>query len=211
MRFNPTTTNPTDAYVEYADDAAYAIGTQAFCIEAWVYFDTASFTHTIMAQYTNSAGLHGWELHRISTGLTLVYSLDGSTNVTVYKAASTIPTSTWHHIAVARDGSGNLRFFIDGSQIGTTTTGVTGSIHHPATPLRIGAKTDATSGDNPMRGRIDDARLTIGDPVYVADFTPAGPLGLGGVNSGDNLNLDVYQISDIVGRGFPGSANPIVT
>lgn len=82
---------------------------------------------------------------------------------------------TWYHIAISRSGS-SLRFFINGTQIGTTKTNGTGV---SATSLMmIGART--TGASHYFNGWIDEPRIS-NTARYVADFTPpAAPYSAGG-------------------------------
>jgi hypothetical protein len=76
----------------------------------------------------------------------------GGTHVSVTGTAP-LPLNTWSHIAVTY-GGGNLRFFLNGTQLATRAQ--TGNISTSTNPLRIG-------GNSPwgefFTGRIDEVRL----------------------------------------------------
>jgi hypothetical protein len=70
---------------------------------------------------------------------------------------------TFYHVAVCRSGS-NLRFFIDGTQVGTTAT-ITDTLGDTDAGLAIGT---GPTGD--LTGRVDEIRIAK-EAVYTADFT----------------------------------------
>lgn len=73
-----------------------------------------------------------------------------------YSANLSSDIINWHHYAVTRIGD-ELRFYIDGSQSGTTQSGadIDANLYEPTNTLTIGK---SSSGDN-AEGHIDDFRL----------------------------------------------------
>jgi len=76
--------------------------------------------------------------------------------------------NTWYHVAVT-SFSGTVRLFVDGQQIGTTTSGV-GSNTPLEYPLYIGAK--GTTFDRNFNGYMDELRISKGDSRWTSNFTP---------------------------------------
>jgi hypothetical protein len=83
----------------------------------------------------------------------------------VIAPAGTITLNTWTHVAWTRSGSSN-RLFINGTQVGSTTTDAT---NYTSTASFIGA---SQSGTLPFAGYIDDLRITKGYARYTSNFTP---------------------------------------
>ncbi len=87
----------------------------------------------------------------------------------VFTSDNILPTAnTWYSWAVTR--SGNVtRIFVDGVKR-AEHTGMTVLATH-STGLRIGLGNG--SNVNPWSGQHDELRITKGDPVYTADYTPS--------------------------------------
>ena len=143
---------------------AFGFGTGDFTIEMWinptpgisyVFFDTRRQTENRinLALDNNSAGL------KVSVGTSAIISV-----------ASGVTPGSWNYIAVTR-ASGSLRMFINGTQVGSTTTmttdlGATGS-------LCLATAGDARgNGAYGYTGYISDLRITNGVARYTANFTP---------------------------------------
>ncbi len=105
-----------------------------------------------------------------STAGWLLYQSGG--NLDVYtngsqKISGTRPsTDAWHHIALTRDGT-SLKLFVDGTQLGSTSTASLGA-DQQSYGLVFGG--DAT-GRNGIEGHIDEFRLTLGKARYTSNFT----------------------------------------
>ena len=81
----------------------------------------------------------------------------------------TISTNTWTHFAVTRS-SGNVRLFLSGTQVGSTTS-YTASLPSNLA-LTVG---DNAAGTESWNGYLDELRITKGYARYVANFTiPSG-------------------------------------
>lgn len=83
----------------------------------------------------------------------------------------------YYHVALARDGSANLRLFINGIQQDITITDAN-AYYSPATsgPLAVlGGQYDTSLGavsGSSFQGWMDEFRLTVGACRYTANFTP---------------------------------------
>ena len=87
----------------------------------------------------------------------------------ILAGSGTLSTSTWSHIAVTRSGA-NIRCFVNGTQVGTTNTGIGSSAIYPVNQnIYIGQTVDG-DGYN-MNGYLDDLRITKA-ARYTANFTP---------------------------------------
>ena len=80
-------------------------------------------------------------------------------------SAGTVVVNTWTHFAVTRN-SGSVRLFLNGTQVGSTTsftTSMPGSLN-----MTVGDNAAATESWN---GYLDELRVTNGYARYVANFT----------------------------------------
>jgi hypothetical protein len=158
----------------------YDLGTSsAFTVELWYYFDE-SRTHTVFDFY-NSSNAQAAKLAVTSTG---VFLYDGSANILSLTRNQTV--GAWEHFCWTRDASNNHTFYINGSQVGTSTAAT--SIDAYAIDLgRRAGNFNSTF----MKGYISDFRIVKGTAVYSGNFTPpTGPLTTTGGTYPSTTNVD---------------------
>ena len=154
------------------DSDDFHFGSGDFTVEGYIYYTTETTGYgTIAAQWEASGGDYGWAIftpNNVDNKLYFNYSTTGAN--TLNKNVTWNPTSgTWYHVAVSRNGN-NLRFFVDGTQVGVSQdmTGVT--IYNSSRVLQVGGMLGTGYCIN---GRIDDVRITKGVGRYTANFTPS--------------------------------------
>lgn len=155
----------TGDYLEVPDDPDWDFGTGNYTVEAWIYLSsTAVFAAPIVGRGTTSA-LRSW-------GVRFLGSASGSTRLSWYRPTQTAvfvnwspSVNTWYHVAACRSGT-SLRFFVDGSQVGSTATD-NQDYDARAYAVRVGY-----DGTNFFPGQIDEVRVTKGVARYTANFTP---------------------------------------
>ena len=154
-------------YISVTDSASQRIGTNSFTIEAWIYLNTVGVYHAIYTKGSTSPAT-GIYFYVNSNNLLELQSAD----TPVITSINTINVSQWTHVAISRDGSNNLRLFINGILESTVTNSTDFSQTDNA---RIGLSRDSAQHFN---GTITDFRLVIGTAVYIgASFAvPTGPL-----------------------------------
>ena len=154
-------------YIASANTAAnsdsFSFGTGDFTMEGWLYTNTvATGRKTIFATRTSASDT--------TTGRFSVYA--NTANLEFFSASAnvvfggTITTNTWTHFAATRS-SGSLRLFLDGTQVGSTTSYTANT--PPGLILTIG---DNAAGTESWNGYLDEIRITKGYARYVANFTP---------------------------------------
>ena len=98
-------------------------------------------------------------------------SYGSGNNIFMYTPGNTIiGTATpfdnnWHHFALTRDTSNNLKMFVDGTQDGSTVTGFSNNLTQ--TEHLVGS--NDTSGNGDFLGYIDELRLTM-KARYTSNF-----------------------------------------
>jgi hypothetical protein len=137
------------------------LGTGNFTIELWVYLasgDTGS-NRGLVSKGTSTTG---WSVS-LNTTEKVVFSYTSST----ITSSGAITTNAWNHIAVVREGTGSnqTKIYINGTNDGT---GTVSTDFNQTNSLYVGA--NRTGGD-PMKGFIDDLRITKGKARYTANFT----------------------------------------
>jgi len=155
MRFDGT-----GDYFTVASNIDFAYGTSDFTIEMWVYRQGTG-VQILFDQRTSSATTYAPVLFINTTNQLAYTDGEGATKIT---GTTTVPLNTWSHVTVSRSGT-STKIFLNGSQEGSTYSD---SRNYIQTPVRIGARWDATGGFN---GHIDELRISKGLARYTANFT----------------------------------------
>jgi hypothetical protein len=130
-----------------------------------VRFSTLATYSSLIHQFSSADSQISWLLDWTSDNrIRFHYSPDGTTTNWVMLTADWTPAiNTWHHVAVDRDSSQNLRVYVDGNVL--INTPVSAAFHNSTTELRIGRN---------HAGWIDEVRITKGAAVYGGSFIPPG-------------------------------------
>jgi hypothetical protein len=152
----------TGDWLLLANNVNQQLGTGNFTIEFWVYLatgDTGS-NRGLVAKGGASTGF----LVSLNTTQKVVFTFTSST----ITSTGAITTNAWNHIAVVREGTGSnqTKIYIAGTNDGT---GTVSTDFNQTSVMYVGA--NRTGGD-PMKGYIDDLRITKGVARYTANFTP---------------------------------------
>ena len=150
--------------------AGLAIGSGDFTIEGWFYFNSLqSGIRALWAHRSSGAAIGGALLIHTGGDVRLYISDSAGSNWQLldFDPNLNVSTSTWHHIALVRDGN-TIRTFVDGAA-GTTTTVSTGAI---GTSGSMSIMAGAADGTQEVDGYCDEFRLTVGTARYTAAFTP---------------------------------------
>jgi len=172
-----------DATSAYANPSGLNLRDSAFTLEFWFYLNgNTSGLHTFFNTYSGSVLSDANE--------TLKFSIRGSDNsITLYdKVASTnilqttkyIPQQTWNHFCWTRDASNNHVFYLNGEQIGTSTSNTW------LTNNTWVFGTRAYNNTQNLTGYMSDISLIKGSVTRTSNFTPpTAPLS----SSGTSLHI----------------------
>jgi hypothetical protein len=137
------------------------LGTGNFTIEFWVYLATGDIgsARGLVAKGTSTTGF----LVSLDSSEKVVFTFTTST----ITSSGAITTNAWNHIAVVREGTGSnqTKIYIGGTNDGT---GTVSTDFNQTSVMYVGC--NRTAGD-PMKGFIDDLRITKGVARYTANFT----------------------------------------
>lgn len=143
-----------------ANNLESQLGTNNFTIELWVYLASADIgsARGLVSKGTSTTGY--------SLSLNNTEKVVFTFTTTSITSTGSIPTDSWVHIAVVRAGTGaNLtKIYINGVNDGTGTAATN---FNQTSNLYVGA--DRTGG-SPMKGYIQDLRITRGAARYTANF-----------------------------------------
>lgn len=138
------------------------LGTNNFTIELWVYLDSADIgsARGLVSKGTSTTG---YSLALNNTEKVVFFFTSSSITST-----GSIPTDSWVHVAVVRAGTGSnlTKIYINGVNDGT---GTVSTDFNQTSNLYVGASRTAAT---PMKGYIQDLRITRGVARYTANFTP---------------------------------------
>ena len=150
------TLDGTGDYLQTAASSALALGTGDFTVECWVYVNSGNSNNGLFTFGDEDSGL-------------AVSILSGNWNLTHVggggASMGAVTTGSWQHLAVTRSGS-SLRFFINGTQLGST---LSNSTNFTDNQLKIGYYYNS---DYAINAKIDEFRVTKGIARETASFAP---------------------------------------
>ena len=160
----------TDDILSVPNSSNHEFGTGQFTVELWVYMSNKDGTNGqgFLGNYGSAS--NGWAVQLYGDNLEFAVK---NGQIAQYDWSSR-ENNRWYHLAFARDGSNNMRAFIDGTQV---VTGVkTDDITIGSNALQIG-----NMGPSITRrfkgGYISNVRIVKGTALYTSTFTrPTAPL-----------------------------------
>lgn len=172
----------TGDFLSMTANSDWNFGTGDFTIDAWVRLTDFADDMTIVSSQDDDN--NRWQF-RISTGGNFVFQIrsGGTFIVNLQPVAGLTAGGAFKHVAVSRSGN-DWRFFVNGIQKGITFVDASGfPAFASTTPLHVGIR---TTTNDPMKGHIDELRITKGTALWTSDFTP--PTSAGGPTT-DNMTL----------------------
>jgi hypothetical protein len=151
-----------------ANNAALALGTGDFTVEAWVYTTVSSGTQCVYDTRQTDGSATGFYFGLYASNTLLFY-----TGGVLAINAGTVPINTWTHIALVRVGN-TFTVYVNGTSVGTATN----SNNFTNTNLQIGSSsTTGSPTGNYYNGYLSNLRVVKGVSVYTGNFTvPTSPL-----------------------------------
>jgi hypothetical protein len=152
-------------YLTIPASTNFIFGTGDFTVEFWVQ-EVTSWNPAGGSNYA-----HWISLNSYTTGIMIRPNLTGTAvevwvGGTSYTFTTTLSLGIWYNIAVSRSSS-SMRFFVNGTQIGSTQT-VSYNIS-TNTANTIGTAVHSTI--EVMQGYLDDLRITKGYARYTSNFS----------------------------------------
>ena len=147
----------------YIGGASINFGTGDFTIELWVNMaNTSTFSSFLRPDDGGSVVSFGYDWS------TTQLKLDARNAVILNVTTTAVVANTWTHIAATRSGT-SLRLFVNGTQVGSTTSNST-NFASATGLIYIGGS--SFSAAHSVNGYISDFRITLGIARYTANFTP---------------------------------------
>jgi hypothetical protein len=188
------------------------LGSSSFCIETWFrctellpgsVYTLAGRSNNSQSEFSlvvfeSTAGVFNVRFRAFDNTNTEYFNNTFSTNLT----SPGLLLNTWYHVAVTRNGN-EFRIFLNGQLQQTITREIPfrqSFTLQSAVFLCVGRLNGTPSTDNSaFVGNIEDFRLTIGNPRYVANFTPfPSPIYLspGGAKNVNNYYVAIQEAID---------------
>lgn len=142
-----------------------------FTVEAWVKTTTGANGQTPFAKPSGAAGSISPYNVYVNGGNYLLYMSSNGTSWDVVSGGNmgTCTANVWTHLAISRQGS-NIRYFKDGTQMGTTTSAAT--LHDAPYGVWIGGARNNAGSLAFWTGYVDEFSFTKGMSRYNTDFIP---------------------------------------
>ena len=155
------------------DHNDFSFGSGQFTLESWVRFNSLN-RYVLIGKYdvTQTIKEYIWEVEYSANVMNFAYSTDGNAR-TWLTFAWTPSADTWYHVAISRDSGGDIRAFVNGTQIGSTQN-VTSTFYSGTAPLVVGANYNNGSiySTSNMDGYMDEIRVS-NNARYTSNFTPS--------------------------------------
>jgi hypothetical protein len=165
------------------DSTDFEFGSSDFTLDCWVRFASVAADQLFIAHFGPNPNFSWYWAWMATNNMRFTWSTDG-TSFTDFLSSWTPSINTWYHVAITRNGN-TLRAFVNGTQIGTTTT--TDSFFNIANALYIGRR---ETGSQPLNGWLDEIRISKGVARWTSSFTaPLAPYSIAGVNGVDTATV----------------------
>jgi hypothetical protein len=166
---------PNGYWSNYFDGSSYLtepnaawmnLGTGNFTIECWVQFSSSVGTTQMFVSnnYNAGNGAGGWAFLYRADNTTLKFTCNSNVS---YEKTWSPSVGVIYHVAVCRSGT-DLRLFVDGVQVGTTSTS-SDNISGASSTLVVGSN---ESNPLPITGYLSNLRI-VTSALYTANFTPS--------------------------------------
>lgn len=152
--------NGSSDFLTLPSNTAFVLGTGNFTIEFWVYFNSLSTTQHIIDMRGGAAAAVGVAIYM--TANTIRFYTANADRIT----SASISTGTWYHVALVRN-FGTTTMYLNGTATGSTYADTNSYIiNGPFIGRFSGSAADF------MNGYISNLRITRGQALYTATFTP---------------------------------------
>jgi len=151
-------------YLSFSNNSNFAFGTGAFTIEFWV--NGPSNNNKFFLGGRSAIGT----LH-ITTGgydSTLIGALRYVGSSTIV-STSLVTDNSWHHCAIVRDSSNNVKLYVDGVQ---SASGTDATNYTTTSGTWYFGGNDLSPTTNNLNGFISNLRILKGTALYTTNFTP---------------------------------------
>jgi hypothetical protein len=148
-----------------SSSTALSFGGNSFTVEAWVYMRDRTYNYWIIG---GQGGSPQFQWYIAANSGYLVASAAGAFDASASTTA--VPLNTWTHVALVRNGSSAIKYFVNGVVSGNPSLSV--SFNGSSGTIEIGS-TNNTGGVQPFTGSISNIRVVKDTALYTDSFTPS--------------------------------------
>jgi len=152
-------------YVTVPDSDDWDFGDGDFTIDFWTKFNDVTGVQCFMSHATDINN-YWYFIKSQVTGIRFVVEVSASSVINTGNTTVFTDTTSWHHIAVVRNGT-NMQVYLDGVSLSSITTSV--SIANQTGALQIGASSQHSYYHN---GWLEELRISKGIARWTSNFTP---------------------------------------
>lgn len=163
----------TGDYISSPDNIDYQLDSGSdsnkWTVDFWVRFngDPGTSNQGFMTHYESVTDYWSFAL----SNNTLVFVIrSAATNIVLLNPAWNPAGSTWYHVAIVKDGTNGYMMFIDGTQIGSTTTD-TDPMPNYTGVFYIGLRVTAAGANEYLNGWMDEVRFSKGIARWTSNFS----------------------------------------
>lgn len=164
-----------------------------FCLEGWFKSNSNQSQHAGVFGLNDDGNACLMLMFSSSnTPRALVTQAGGSPELASIIGSSALSNNTWYHGAIVRQTNNDIKFYIDGAEVGSASNKSGAIKMEGADPYFMAGTRQYTN--TPFDGYVQDVRLVIGSQVYSGAFTkPNGPLTTtgGSYSSTTNVNTSI--------------------
>ncbi len=155
----------TSTRLTFPSNTAFAFGTGAYTVEAWVYLTAHAATQTTVVDCGTNTGSFNFSI--LSTGA-LSLGVFGVGSV-ISSSGGAVSLNAWNHVAVVRQSTGSnaTSLYVNGVSVATGTD--SGNYTVTTTPAIGGLNSSGFTAT----GYISNVRIVKGTAVYTSAFTPS--------------------------------------
>jgi hypothetical protein len=147
-------------YLSFADHVDWD-ATTGYTIDYWLYVTGLPASHnSVVSRYVTSSG-NPWSNYMYSNGKMCI-GLTGVSELTT--STSVVPTGSWHHWAIVKNGGSDTKIYKDGVQVASGS----GQFNSHTNPLLIGG---GGANGSSLNGYIDEVRISD-IARWTSGFTP---------------------------------------
>jgi Concanavalin A-like lectin/glucanases superfamily/GLEYA domain len=155
------------------------ITTGEFTVEAWIFPTSVSNSPAILGnRYWSIGNNRGYVIGITSANKLYIAGSNGSWNSwpTILLSTGTVATNTWTHVALVRDSSNVMKFYINGVADTNAITYATSLdlAYSGGAPAGVvgGEIADGNIQSDIFNGYMSNLRVVVGTAVYTGSFTP---------------------------------------
>jgi concanavalin A-like lectin/glucanase superfamily protein len=164
----------TGDYLTIPDSANWQLdggsNSNLWTVDFWVRFNGDPLTNAVGFLHQRNDNNNYWSVMLINNALRFQIRNAGI-NTVLIEPAWNPASATWYHIAIVKNGTSGYMHFVDGTQIGSTTTD-TDTFPDLTGTLQIARVVDNAGAAQELNGWMDEVRISKGVARWTSNFTP---------------------------------------